>query len=258
MQKITIKSIVRITLQAAAALAALFMLVWSCCATPSVGTVVGVVLFGAVAACAVMARQLWLLLKRLWSCIGGRVAVVLVSAVVAAGVGLCGFFTVQMLRHISRPAAEVKCVIVLGCRIYGDQPSSMIWVRTRAAYNVLCEHPDAVCIVSGGQGSGESITEAEAMYRLLTEWGIPSHRIYKEDRSTSTEENMEYSAGILKELGITDGIAIATSEYHQYRATLYAERSGLTVSGNYSGGTSRLTVLNAWLREWAALAIMQG
>lgn len=130
----------------------------------------------------------------------------------------------------------------------------MLWVRTRAAYEALCEHPDAVVIASGGQGEGEDISEAEAMRRLLTEWGIAEERIYLEDTSTSTQENMDNSVKILAELGITDGIAISTSEYHQYRASIYAKRSGINAEGCYSAGTSRWMIFNCWLREWAALA----
>lgn len=241
---------VRLLIIAAAAV----MLAWSCCAPPNTGTFIGVVLFGGIILCTLLCSQIVALVKRFWEHTAGRAAVIAAAAVVAAGLSLVGFFTVQMAGHISRPIEDVNCIIVLGCRVKGETPSSMLWVRTRAAYDVLCEHPDAVCVVSGGQGEGELITEAEAMRRLLTEWGIAEERIIKEDSSTSTKENLSNSAKHLQELGITDGIAIATSEFHQYRASIYAKRSGLGEVGNYSGGTSRYMILNYWLREWAALA----
>ncbi len=240
-------------IQLAVIVPAAILLVWSCCAIPNAGTVIGVALFGGVILCTALYKGIWSVIKRLWRHIAGKIAVILAALVVAVGAGLAGYFSVQMAVHISRPVDDVRAVIVLGCRVRGETPSSMLWVRTRAAFDVLCEFPEAVCVLSGGQGSGEDITEAEAMRRLLLEWGIAEERIITEEHSTSTEENLRYSAELLYERGITDGIAIATSEFHQYRAHLYARKAGLGEVGHYSAGTSRMMVLNYWLREWAAL-----
>lgn len=51
------------------------------------------------------------------------------------------------------------------------------------------ENTTAVCIVSGGKGDSENISEAEAIW--LVDKGIDSSRIYKEDKSTSTVENID-------------------------------------------------------------------
>ena len=48
-------------------------------------------------------------------------------------------------------------------------------------------------IVSGGQGSDEAISEAEAMRRYLVEQGIRNEEIIMEDKSTNTEENLVFS-----------------------------------------------------------------
>ena len=55
-------------------------------------------------------------------------------------------------------------------------------------------------MVSGGQGPGEEISEAECMYRWLVAKGIEASRIYKEDKSTSTEENIIFSEETLYNL----------------------------------------------------------
>ena len=247
-------TIIRRLIQLAVIIPAVLCLLWACWVTPSAGTLVGVVLFGGIIVVTLLYRQVIALVKRLWEKKLGKAAVSVAAVVAAAAVVVLTFFNIQMALHVSQPVNDLNCVIVLGCRVKGETPSSMMWVRTRAAYDALCEHPDAVCIVSGGQGDGEYITEAEAMRRLLREWGVPDSRIILEDRSTSTQENLDNSAKILDELGITDGIAIATSEYHQYRASIYAKRSGLGDVGHYSAGTSRYWIMNCWLREWVALA----
>lgn len=127
----------------------------------------------------------------------------------------------------------------------------MLARRCDAALETLSEYPNAVCVVSGGKGNGENISEAEAMRRYLIERGISESRIIAEDKSTSTRENIRLSAELLKERGI-DSAVIVTNEFHQYRAGIYARSSGLTV-GHHSAGTPLYNLANYWVREWAAL-----
>ncbi len=231
--------------------------VWAvACPSISEGTFIGGLLFGALILGAVFYKKLFQLIKRLWKSVGGKVVLILLAAVIAFGLFAATFFTVQMLSHMYKPVDDVQAVVVLGCRVKGETPSSMLWIRTKTAYDILVENPDAVAVVSGGQGPGEDISEAEAMRRMLTEWGIEDYRIIMEDRSTSTAENFDNSAAILRELGISEKVAIVTSEFHQYRASLYARRSGIEPEGFYSGGTARTHLLNYWIREWAALAAL--
>ena len=242
-------------IQLAIIIPAAICFVWAVfCASVSEGTFIGGLLFGVLILGAVFYKHLFGLIKKLWKSVGGKIVLILLAVVIALGLFAATFFTAQMASHVYKPLDKVEAVIVLGCRVRGDQPSSMLWIRTKTAYDILEEHPDAVAVVSGGQGPGESITEAEAMRRMLSEWGIEDHRIIMEDMSTSTAENFDNSAVILRELGITENVAIVTSEYHQYRASLYAKRSGLENTGHYSGATAKTHLLNCWIREWAALA----
>ena len=56
---------------------------------------------------------------------------------------------------------ENATAIVLGCRVYGERPSLSLVERLEAAYDYLIENPKAVCVVSGGKGDSENISEAE-------------------------------------------------------------------------------------------------
>lgn len=77
-------------------------------------------------------------------------------------------------------------------------------------------------VLSGGQGPGEAITEAECMRRALVRRGVDESRLYPEERSTSTQENLRYSRAILEELGVDPArrVAIVTSDFHLCRARL--------------------------------------
>ena len=143
----------------------------------------------------------------------------LISVIVA----LVVIESVCMIQAASREPEAGATVVVLGCRVYGERASLSMIERLDAAYEYLMENETSVCVVSGGQGDGENITEAECMYRYLTTKGIAPERIYKEEKSTDTRENLLYSKQLIDEQNLNPVIAIATSEYHEYRAGKIAE-----------------------------------
>lgn len=130
--------------------------------------------------------------------------------------------------------ARVQAIIVLGAGVNGETPSLSLRTRIDAAEEYIENHPDLPVILSGGQGEGEDITEAECMRRALTARGIDESRLYLEERSTSTAENLAYSLELLEALGFVpwseetpDGgrVAVVTNGFHLYRTRLLGEPS---------------------------------
>lgn len=160
--------------------------------------------------------------------------------------------SVFMVQAASKEPEENATAVVLGCRVYGERPSLSLVERLEAAYEYLTEHPEAVCVVSGGKGNGEDISEAEAMYRWLIDKGINPSRIYKEENSTDTEENIRFSKDVIQENGLDENIAIITSEYHTYRAGLMAEQEGLNF-GAAPGKTAIWLFPTFYVRELYAI-----
>ncbi len=158
---------------------------------------------------------------------------------------------------MDRPAEGEDCtVVVLGCQVFPDgHPSLMLRGRIQAAYDYLTAHPEAVCIASGGRNGSEPISEAQCIRDTLVSMGIDPDRILPEDRSRSTEENLAFSAQIIAERGLPTEIAVASDNFHQLRAAIWAERSGLTPR---SAGCASPWFLTAgyWARETAALLYM--
>ncbi len=120
-----------------------------------------------------------------------------------------------------------KVIIVLGCRVRGDEPSLSLIKRVDAAYKFLLFNLESVAILSGGQGKDENISEAQCMQQLLYARGISKDRLILEDRSTSTDENIRFSLQIIETLDLDRNVAIATSEYHQKRAANICKKYGL-------------------------------
>lgn len=153
--------------------------------------------------------------------------------IISTAVALClciGIFTFGSVLKYSFKTKEASDVaIVLGCIVNGDEPGIFLRGRINAAYDYLNENPNSIAILSGGQGSGELISEAECMYNELVAKGIDEGRLYIEDKSTSTKENFKYSAEVIKNNNIKcDKITVITNDFHEYRASQFAKINGLT------------------------------
>ena len=195
----------------------------------NIGNVTGMILSAAVAAYGMFYQRVHVQLAQMWQNGGGKV---LLAAVCSMAAAVCAAAVVETILIVQSafhqpPTGTNATAVVLGCSVKGTRPSTVLAERIEAAYEYLTEHPDAVCVLSGGKGEGEDISEAECMYRCLTAKGIDGNRLIKEDRSTTTEENLRFSRELLKERGIEEPITIITSEFHQYRANQVAKRLGI-------------------------------
>ena len=150
------------------------------------------------------------------------------------------------------PEESCDYLIVLGAGVNGTTPSLSLRERLDAAATYLQQHPETQCILSGGQGNGEDITEAECMFRYLTAAGIPKDRLIKEDKATSTQENLAFSLALMERTPQTR-IGILSSEYHLHRAKLMALDQGF-IPVLIPAKTTWVTLrMNYYMREVAAV-----
>jgi len=187
----------------------------------------GLVLLG----CAGLVALFFLLhkLRRSHPGTGGALLViltVLVSAGLVFGIWLGCLIGSAMPGQPDHPC---QYLILLGAGVNGTTPSLSLQDRIHAAGVYLQEHPQVQCILSGGQGEGEDISEAECMLRELTAMGLEPDRFWLEERSTSTRENIAFSLEVIREkTGTTPTeVGILSNEYHLYRAALFAREQGL-------------------------------
>ena len=189
----------------------------------NLGNGTGAVIMALIMAYGVFMSKINKAIKKMHATKFGKGILTVILVVVAAVILLAGVETVLMIKAATKKPSENATVVVLGCRAYGSRPSIMLASRLDAAYDYLVEHPEAICIVSGGQGPDESMPEAECMYLYLTEKGIAPERSYQENQSTSTRENLLFSQEIIETEGLNPEIAIVTNEYHEYRAGMVAD-----------------------------------
>lgn len=139
--------------------------------------------------------------------------------------------------------------IVLGCRVVDDKPCPMLARRCDRAKRYLDSDSEAILILSGGKGSDEGISEAQAMYNYLTDRGISPDRLLKEDKSTTTQENMKFSKAILNELGKGNEAVIITTDFHQFRAGIMARREGIKPPYRLCSSLTPASMLKNVIRE---------
>lgn len=163
-----------------------------------------------------------------WEKKNGKAVLIILLLLAAAILFTAAAETFLMIRAAVTRPPENTTAVVLGCSVKGKRPSTILQERIDAAYEYLTENPEAFCVLSGGQGEGEDITEAECMYRSLVDLGIAPERLIKEEASTTTEENLQYTRELLREYGLENRITIVTSEFHAYRANVMAEKLGFT------------------------------
>lgn len=148
-----------------------------------------------------------------------------------------------------------EVLIILGAGLNGDQLSWTLWERVNKGVEILEENPQMKVVVSGGQGPGEWVPEAEAMAQYLMGQGIAPERILKETRSTSTMENFRFSRFVLDQVEGFDPaepVLVITSDFHMFRSKILAGRNGLNPVG-VPCSTPWYIRPNAYLREYFAV-----
>ena len=176
---------------------------------------------------------------------------ILVSYRVLAGIAILAFLIIEglIISCFSRIVEDgVDYLIVAGAQVIDDRPSIVLKYRLDTAVEYLNKHPETMCIVSGGKGSNESRSEADVMADYLIENGISKDRIIREDRSTTTAENMIFSAKLYD--AENSSTAIITNNFHLYRALYLAKKHGIKDPKGIAAPSSLFYQPNNMFREF--------
>lgn len=145
--------------------------------------------------------------------------------------------------------------IVLGAGLDGEKVGKTLKSRLDEAIKYYELNKNVNIIVSGGQGEDEVITEAEAMYRYLVKNNVNEKQIIKEEKATTTLENIKFSKKILKNRNDEDKkVLIITNDFHLYRAMVIADILGLENEGLASKTPIKVR-MNYMIREYPTMII---
>lgn len=175
------------------------------------------------------------------------------GAIIMVPVIMIALLHMEMMKTARKsPPPHVPYLIVLGAKVNGEEMSLSLLYRAQKALEYLKENPDTIVIVTGGQGEGEGITEAEALNRFFSENGITKERILKEDRSTSTYENLKFTENLYD----IEEAVIVSNDFHLYRAISLAEKVGIK-GYPLAAETPKVVKISLFIREYAAILKMK-
>ena len=146
-------------------------------------------------------------------------------------------------------------IIIHGAGLIGEELTPLLRGPVECAYELwVTQGRHATLVPSGGQGEDEEISEAEAMARYLRSLGVPDTKMLLEDRSTTTWENLRFSRDLIAghSSGGAPRSALVTSDYHVFRAAMYARAVGLNADG-LGSRTARYYFPTAFIREFIAI-----
>ena len=192
--------------------------------------------------------------RKLWNKKAGKICLSFVLALAsAAALALVVVITYHMVYAAHVKPKQDATVVVLGCAVRGGGPSLMLRERLIAAQDYLDEHPGGgMCCVRWTGRRWRACRKTQCMYEYLTEHGIAPERIYMEDKSTSTRENIKFSAEIIRQNGLPDKMNIVTNEFHEYRAKRIADKQGIE-TGSIAGSTAWWLLPTHYVREMAGI-----
>lgn len=209
-----------------------------------------------VCAAAVLWALAWLVKRK------KRALLRVLCALLALGFAFFAFLEAQVILGANGGySTDIDAVIVLGAGVNGERPSLTLRTRIDAAAAYIFGLPQNIpVILSGGQGGGEDISEAECMRRELEKFGFADARLILEDKSTDTRENLANSCEMLREMGLDPSdarlrVAIVTSDFHLCRAKRLWEEIAAAQTVGVGAKLPWLHLqLNYYVREAFALA----
>lgn len=158
---------------------------------------------------------------------------------------------IVVVGHFAKPA-PADAIIVLGAKVIGRAPSTMLRLRLDEAVKLYREGFAPYIIVSGARGKDEEIPEAEAMQNYLTTKGIPSEQIITESASYNTYQNLANSRALMETHGLSKAIIVSSSS-HIHRSLVIARHLGMDVSGAPAPMVNPFFTTMQYLREGAAM-----
>lgn len=165
-----------------------------------------------------------------------------------------GFLLYSVLYNFMPKRKDYDFIIIHRAGLIGGEvvtPLLKKWIDKTVEAFRLAEKPTVKLIASGGQGSDEKISEAQAIANYLQSIDFPMDKVLLEDRSTTTYENLVYSKELALQTVENPRFLFVTNDYHIFRTSLYARKAKL--KGNGLGcQTASYYIPSAFIREYIA------
>ena len=122
--------------------------------------------------------------------------------------------------------APSDVAIVLGAAVWDGEVSPVYRERINHAIALYEDGFVDYIILTGGFGEGSYKSDSQVAKEYALSQGVPEERILIEEKSTITEENLEFSKEVMEENDLETAI-IVSDPLHMKRAMLMAEDYGI-------------------------------
>lgn len=133
------------------------------------------------------------------------------------------FCAVAIVSYADRDeAAPADCIIVLGAGTNGKIPNAVFRERLHHAVTLYEGGYSDVILLTGGYSPGNEHSDAYIAGAYLLSLGVPAEAILLEERSTITQENLEYAREIMESEGLSTCVLVS-DPLHMKRSMLMAK-----------------------------------
>lgn len=169
----------------------------------------------------------------------------ILAVITLAAIGYIAYTAIGIARYSN---VDETCVagaaIVLGAGVWDDKPSPVFEERIKHAIWLYENNYTDILIFTGGTGEGKQYSEASVAKRYAMQCGLPENKIFIEEQSVITQQNLEYAAAILQKQNISSAL-IVSDPLHMKRAMLLANDYLPAQAYSSPTGTSKYTSFGA-------------
>jgi uncharacterized SAM-binding protein YcdF (DUF218 family) len=158
----------------------------------------------------------------------GSIALAVVVSVVVCWVSSLCAVLYWASRDEMRPAGAI---VVLGAAQYVGRPSPVLRARLDHAVKLWKQRVAPQLIVTGGQGTGDTTTEAAVSKRYAEQRGVPEAAILLESRGRTSSQSMAGVAALMRAQRRRD-VVLVSDPFHMLRLIIIARRHGLEPYGS--------------------------
>ena len=158
-----------------------------------------------------------------------RRAVVVVLCLLVVGWLASLFAVAYASRHDA--AAQAEAIVVLGAAQYNGRPSPVLKARLDQAADLYRRHLAPRVIVTGGIGTGDTLSEAAVGRNYLLETaGLPHDAVEAEDAGQSSLASLQAVAH--RVTTPPRSVILVSDGFHMFRLGIIARRLGLEPLGS--------------------------
>lgn len=154
------------------------------------------------------------------------------AAIVAVSSYAAGFagYALAVEAKKRQKAEAPDYLLILGCRVTGEEACDILKSRIKAAAEYLNANPETKAIACGGLVHDDQfVSEAQTIKKALIEYGIDESRIILEDKSQTTYQNFRNAKAILDGIPQSENakIGFLSSDIHLLRASFICRSANM-------------------------------